>query len=264
MSYMSSSIPLVEDFNHAAFQRFCDRSGIKHGYHRKLWEFAYIAEMLERRGVLGPGSRGLCFGSGTEPLPALFASIGCEIVATDAPPEITDGLWHEKGEHADGAGQLFKADIIERSVFDSQVSFEYADMNNIPEHLTGFDFCWSACALEHLGSLRKGIDFIINSIEKTLKPGGIACHTTEFNLSSDDKTIEREGISLYRHRDLLALVSELRMRGHTVDRVIIAAGAEPIDKVIDVPPYGNQAHLKLLLEDYIVTSIGITIKRGPV
>ena len=40
-----------------------------------------------RMGLYRPGKRGLVFAVGTEPLPAMFASFGCAIVATDIFPE---------------------------------------------------------------------------------------------------------------------------------------------------------------------------------
>lgn len=75
-------------------------------------------------------------------------------------------------------------------------------MNAINANLQDYDFCWSSCALEHLGDLRRGFDFIINSVEKTLKVGGIACHTTEFNLSPNDTTVASGPTVLYRRKDL--------------------------------------------------------------
>ena len=35
-----------------------------------------------------------------------------------------------------------------------------------------FDFVWSACAFEHLGSILNGLEFVVNSV-KCLKPGGV-------------------------------------------------------------------------------------------
>ena len=55
--------------------------------HRKMWEWLFIAEALRERGLLGPGRRGLGFGVGQEPLVALFAAQGCDVVATDQPHE---------------------------------------------------------------------------------------------------------------------------------------------------------------------------------
>src|ERR1700684_3063496 len=54
--------------------------------HRKMWEWLIIAAALRERGMLAAGRRGLGFGVGQEPLVALFAAEGCEVVATDQPP----------------------------------------------------------------------------------------------------------------------------------------------------------------------------------
>src|SRR4051812_7373139 len=51
--------------------------------HRKVWEWVYILEVLEQHGMLAEGKRGLGFGCGAEPLSALMANMGCEILATD-------------------------------------------------------------------------------------------------------------------------------------------------------------------------------------
>jgi hypothetical protein len=87
-------------------------------------------------------------------------------------------------------------------------------MNHIPSHLADrFDFCWSTCSFEHLGSLEHGLRFVENSIG-TLKVGGIAVHTTEFNLSSDADTLESPNLSVYRRRDIEKLVKALEQAGH--------------------------------------------------
>ena len=74
--------------------------------------------------------------------------------------------------------------ICPEDEFRRLVDFRYCDMNNISSDLHEFDFCWSCCALEHLGSLSAGLRFIERSLD-TLRPGGWAVHTTEFNLFSD-------------------------------------------------------------------------------
>ncbi|MBU2768488.1 hypothetical protein HAP94_20520 [Acidithiobacillus ferrivorans] len=52
-------------------------------YHRKLWEFCYIAQQLYVFGALAPGKSGLGFGCGEEPLPSLWATFGAASTATD-------------------------------------------------------------------------------------------------------------------------------------------------------------------------------------
>lgn len=258
--YMESAIPVFSDFLHVNYKEFCAAIGHPFQVHRKLWEFAFITERLRSAGVLRPGSRGLCFGAGREQLPSLFAKLGCDVLATDAPSEIDSHGWAAAGQHASALDHLHHPQIVERDVFFRRVAFETCDMNAIPARFRGFDFCWSACCLEHLGSLRHGMDFVGNSLE-TLREGGYACHTTEFNLSSNDATLESEALSLYRRRDIEELAAGLRSSGHEVGEVKIALGPSFFDHHVDLPPY-SPIHIKLKLSDYVSTSIGLVVRKG--
>jgi SAM-dependent methyltransferase len=134
-------------------------------------------------------------------------------------------------------------------------------MNQVPTDLHGqFDFVWSACCFEHLGSLRHGMDFVRNS-SRCLKPGGIAVHTTEFNLSSKTETMETPPCSVYRESDIRTLLEELHKDGFETAPLNLNTGGEPVDRHIDLPPYGFSPHLKLMLEGIVVTSIGLIIRR---
>ena len=255
--YMRASNCLARDFYHPEFAEFCR---LVHGdviLHRKLWENAFVYERLKRYGALTPGNHGLVFGVGLEYMPALFASFGIDVMATDSPQE---GGW--AGEHSSSLEQLFFSNLIDREVFSRHVRFEACDMNAIPDHLKGFDFCWSSCALEHLGSLQHGCDFIINSVEKTLKVGGIACHTTELNLTSDVETVEHPETVLYRKSDLERLCATLTERGHIVEPLRIEPGDLLPDYLVDVPPFSGDPHLKLMLGQFVTTSVGIVVRRG--
>jgi len=209
--------------------------------------------------VLRPGMRGLGFGVGIERLPSFFASLGAHITATDAPIGTN---WDRSDDVSDHRNRLFDPDMINRKSFDDRVSFEYCDMNGIPGHLTDYDFCWSSCSFEHLGSLQHGMDFVVNSIERSLKVGGVACHTTELNLSSDDETIETGVTVLYRKKDLERLCRMLEERGHWVEPLRIEPGTLPPDYFVDVPPYPSNPHLKVLVGSYVTTSVGIVARRG--
>ena len=125
--------------------------------HRKAWEWAYIAIALEERGLLSVGKRGVGFAVGSEPLPAFFASKGCSILATDLGEDsnIAKG-WMESGQNVDGKlSELNKFGICEDDEFDKRVEYRNVDMNEIPMDLREYDFCWSSCAIEHVGSLEK-------------------------------------------------------------------------------------------------------------
>jgi hypothetical protein len=257
--YMSASIPLARDFLHPAYREFCRMYNLPMQLHRKWWEYAFIYERLRKGNALRPGLRGIGFGVGTERLPSFFAGLGIRITATDAP---VGANWSGSGAESDHKNWLFHPDMIDRASFDNRVSFEYCDMNNIPDHLSDHDFCWSSCSFEHLGNLRNGIDFVVNSVERSLKIGGIACHTTELNLSSDDETIETGDTVLYRKKDLEQLCATLEEHGHWVEPLRIEPGTWPPDYFVDVPPYCSDPHLKLLIGSYVSTSVGIVARRG--
>ncbi len=249
------------DFETPWFSYWSDRLGERLRYHRKLWEFVYIAQALHERRLLRAGARGLGFGVGREPLTAYFASRGCRITATDLAPEAAaDAGWTATDQHAEGKAALARPDLCDPEVFEQAVDFEVVDMNAIPSSLAGYDFCWSACALEHLGSLEAGMTFMERSLD-TLKPGGFAVHTTELNLTSDVRTLESGGTVLYRRKDLLALAGRLTDAGHEVAPLDFDAGGGPVDTFVDVPPYLPEPHLRLALAGFATTSFGIIVKR---
>jgi hypothetical protein len=94
-----------------------------------------------------------------------------------------------------------------------------------------------------------------------LKPGGISIHTTELNLSSDTDTIDSPSLAIYRKQDMLSLENELHNFGHTVLPFNFSAGTLPIDHYVDLPPYKSSPSLKIRIQNYDVTSIGIIIKK---
>jgi hypothetical protein len=238
-----------------------ERSGKPLPAHRKIWEWCYIAQVLWEHGMLRPGRRGLGFGVGHEPLAALFASYGCNIVATDLQKERARRIgWVDTQQHADGLAILNQYRICDPTSFQQLVRFRYVDMNVIPSDLRGFDFTWSSCSFEHLGSIKKGLQFLENQMA-CLEPEGIAVHTTEFNLSSNQETIDHESVVLFRRLDIEKVAARLRTRGHSID-LDFDAGSSPADQYVDVPPFVHLPHLKLRLGSFVTTSIGLTISKS--
>ncbi len=250
-------------FLYEELRRFLRWIGEKVLLHRKRWEFAFIAEHLNRAGVLVQGAKGIGFGVGTEPLPALFASKGCSILATDAPPGAADPGWEATNQWSTGIARLLRPKLISDELFRETVRFAFCDMASIPDdYINGFDFCWSACCFEHLGSLERGADFVVESIEKTLRPGGIACHTSELNVSSNVDTIESGVTVLYRLQDIEDLIARLESRGHEVLKLPFEPGLSYIDHLVDVPPYSSEVHLKMRVGAFVTTSFGLVVRRG--
>ncbi len=217
-------------------------------------------ERLLERGKLGIG-----FGVGREKLVAYFARKGCTVLATDVEPDSpARKVWVETNQHCDSMRDLFLPGICDHETFQKNTRFEYADMNAIPEKLlqSQFDFTWSCCAFEHLGSIEKGKQFILNQMQ-CLRPGGIALHTTEFNLSSDVVTTEHGPTVIFRKRDIEEIASLLRAAGHEI-LTDYEVGNGELDRYVDIPPYlsaPDKRHLRLLLCQYVTTSIGLFIRK---
>ena len=228
-----------------------DHSGKPVPQHRKLWEWCYIAQVLWERGLLQSGRRGLGFGVGQEPLTALLASFGCNILATDLSEEKARRTgWIGSQQHAAGLVILNQHRICDPIAFHRLVRFRSVD----------FDFTWSSCSLEHLGSIKKGLQFLENQMA-CLKPGGVAAHTTEFNVSSNKKTYDRGELVLFRRRDIEKVAARLRAKGHAID-LDFDSGASPADEYIDLPPFEHLPHLKLQMGKYVMTSMGLTIVKN--
>lgn len=229
--------------------------------HRKQWEFCYVLEVLEQQGCLQPGRRGLGFGVGHEPLPAVMAARGCAVVATDLPHEQAHAKgWAATDQHGRDLDYLNDRQICPPDLFRTQVELRYLDMNNVPYDLQNFSFVWSCCALEHLGSLAHGLSFVERSVA-CLEPGGIAVHTTEFNLASNQDTLDSEGTAIYRRRDMEALADRLIKKGHRIWPLNFHPGEGPLDRHVDVPPYSSDTHLKLAVAGHHCSSFGMIVQR---
>lgn len=251
----------AKQFSESAYQYWCAEIGEAPRLHRKQWEFCFILQALARCGKLAPGMRGLGFGVGREPLAAVFADRGVEVVATDlaADSAVAKG-WVATSQHAANRDALNSRRLCEAGEFERRVSFRFVDMNQVDEDLTGFDFCWSACAFEHLGSIENGLNFLRRSVE-CLQPGGVAVHTTEFNCSSNDDTLDHASTVLFRQKDFESVAGQLRAQGHRVD-FNFNLGSEAPDQHVDTPPYSADRHLKLQIQSWVTTSFGIIIHKA--
>lgn len=256
-----SQLCTAGQFREPAYAAWCRAIGEPPVLRRKQWEYVWILQCLERAGMLTGGRRGLGFGCGREPLAAAMAARGCVVVATDLAPEAATGRgWIETGQHARSLDELNRRGVCPPGAFRERVAFRTVDMNAIPDDLEGFDFVWSSCAFEHLGSLDRGLAFVTRAM-RCLKPGGIAVHTTEFNLSSNGPTLEARDLCVYRRQDIERLRDALAREGHRVWTLNLQPGSSPVDRVVDLPPYRAEPHVKLRLGRFVVSSIGLAIER---
>lgn len=256
------------------FAHWCRQLKLRPVYHRKLWEYAFLLQVLHERGKLRPGLSALGFGCGEEPVASYLTSLGLQVTVTDLDPAAAKGRgWMETGQHTTALHLAHRPELVAKETFEKLARFEYVDMNAIPAHLEGrYDFCWSVCAMEHLGGIEQGLRFVEESL-RTLRPGGVAVHTTEFNYLGDNETVDSGPTVLFLARHLEALRARLEGAGHRVAPLDFSIGDGPIDRFIDLPPYewqlkrpdafgGMQLHLKLTVDDFPSTCFGIVVEKG--
>lgn len=271
---VTSKLSTQADVESDWFAHWCHELRLPLIYHRKMWEFAWMMQAVFDHDLLRPGIRGLGFGCGTEPMPSYFSAHGMDVVMTDLPPEDARADdWATNNEYAASLEQAHHPDLVERDTFLAHVSRRHVDMNAIPADLTGFDLVWSICALEHLGSIEQGQAFVENAMT-CLRPGGVAIHTTEFNINPEGPTIDNWLTVLFQRRHIEQLVDRLRAAGHRVLPIDFDAGSKPLDQFIDLPPWhdgtlghvsrwlGQPAHLKVAIDGFPCTCIGLVVTKA--
>jgi 2-polyprenyl-3-methyl-5-hydroxy-6-metoxy-1,4-benzoquinol methylase len=256
---------------------WCGQLQIPRVYHRKVWELAYVLQAIHTHGALRPGATGLGFGCGREPIASYLAARGVAVTITDQPPEtMANQGWTRTGQYTSSSEDSFHPHLVDRDRFDDLVTLRHVDMNAIPTDLAGYDFCWSVCALEHLGSIEQGLSFVENTLN-TVRPGGLSVHTTEFNFANDRQTIDNWPTVLFQRQHFESLAARLRARGHSVAPLDFDVGNQPLDKFIDLPPYldhresaqlrtwakDGTPHLKLAIDGFASTCFGLIVHRAP-
>jgi hypothetical protein len=269
---LKTSLSTQADIESDWVAHWCAELQIPVVFHRKLWELAYVLQAFHENGMIQSGRRGLGFGSGSEPLSSYLASCGVSSTVTDLPVEEAEGRgWVETNQHASGLQNAFHPRLVERGTFDRLVDFRPVDMTSIPADLADYDFCWSVCALEHLGTIERGLTFIERSLD-TIKPGGISVHTTEFNIENGP-TIDNWATVLFQRRHFEDLAARLRAKGHKVADFDFDPGSKMLDRFIDLPPWdhdagpwlnhwiGDARHLKIGVDGFIATCVGIIVTK---
>ncbi len=210
-----------------------------------------------------PEKRGNGFAVGTEPLASLFAARGADILASDYNEGANAAGWAQTGQLADSLEKIHWPGFLSLSLLRQRVHYQdinMADLSWLPVNC--YDFSWRSCAFEHLGSLEAGIQFLIRTMA-CLKPGGVAVHTTEFNVSSNTDTVGSGPNVIYRPQDIEALDYRLRQIGCALEPMDFDPGSQEHDGAFDQPPYyglGRQ-HIKLQLGGFETTSLLLVIRK---
>ncbi len=228
---------------------------------RKLWEWCFILKAARQYGKLVPAVEALGFGVGSEPIPAALAQHGVRVLATDRGHD-ESGLWAASGQHMESMRSLSRPHLVSEPELERLVRIRYVDMNDMPDDLGTFDLIWSSCSIEHLGSPQAGIAFVLRSLEH-LRPGGLAVHTTELELTRRSTTADYGELAVYRIEDLEHLGELVRTRGFDMPANWYVAMDAPEDRWISFGwfPENDVAHLKLVIGDSVSTSVGLLIAK---
>lgn len=245
-------------FNEPVFERWLSAADLPRRNSHFQWGFVYILQALERYGVLQPGAKGVGFGVHADsPIPALLAGLGCEVLVT-APIEHIEVFDADKDECRRRAFR--RESICSNGVFDQAVRFRSVDVAQVPEDVSGFDFCWSQSLLENFGSRERGLEFIANSMA-CIKMGGISVHTTSRYLPSGIDVPDDASDVVFRKKDIERLALDLVSHGHEVAQISYAN-----DSGLDVAyiEHSSSVYGKSSSERgrYNVTSFGLISRRG--
>jgi len=206
--------------------------------HRKVWEWAFLLQAANQHGVLVPGRQAIGFGVGNEPIPALLASLGLRVLATDqAVGDRADwqstGCWLDSGELLEDLGQLWRPQVLSQESFRRLVTAGRLDMNDVDPELGKFDLVWSSCALEHLGTPELGLQFVMKSA-RLLAPGGVAVHTTELDLVPGQATADWGHLACYQPADIRDLARWARREGLEMQVNLHVPMDSPADRFVSL------------------------------
>lgn len=168
--------------------------------HRKQWEFAMIFLTLQNLGLLDQNKVGLSLGGGNERVLYSIARNIKKLIVTDLYDDHTS--W-------DCARTSDPNEFIKASkpfpIDDEKIQALRMDMRYLDFDDNSFDFCYSSCAIEHIGEDK---DFIqhFNEVSRVLKNGGIYVLTTE--LQFGEQTIPDLNNYVFTKKYLGELISK--------------------------------------------------------
>ena len=198
-------------------------------FHRKQWEFASIFEALGEYGFLDSGATGLSMGGGRERLLYSLANHLGSLVVTDLYDPETNWECARTGnpEEYVKADPPFLSDL-------SRITVRRADMRSLPFSSESFDFCYSTCAMEHIGGR---LDFLqhFREVDRVLKEGGIYIFTTEFHYGPE--VIEDPGNFVFSWEYLKDLFRQTKLIPEPVFDATLA------QHDVNLPMPGNLQHL---------------------
>ena len=179
-----------EDWSDPAFKYVLNEVFNKNAsYHRKQWEFVVIFLCLVQQGKLGKNAKGASFGAGKEPLIYDLLPYVDSFLATDLYSWSTGWDTARLGEKDTPMDFLQRHAPKNLNINNlSACEMDMRKLEGIKD--ASLDFCYSSCAIEHIGHRE---DFIahLHEVKRVLKDDGVYVVTTELLFNHD--TVKTKG-----------------------------------------------------------------------
>jgi hypothetical protein len=254
LEHPGSQICTAAQFDDPAFAEIMGAMGLQPTRTRAKWEHAWIVSVLATEGMIAPGRRGLAVDVGRERIAALVASRGGEVLAVGAEEDTPRAIEARRS-------QLFHPEIVHIEDFDRLVRFAPFDpgaIGSFPE--ATMDFCYTIGMPGRLRSIEATLAFLEASLAP-LRPGGLALHCIDFNLSSDKTTWELPNLVILRRCDIEALAERLAPAGHRILPFNTHPGSDLMDEQVTAPPATTRGH-RQRHGLVVATSFGLAIRKA--
>jgi len=168
--------------------------------HRKQWEFAMIFLTFKKLGLLQSDKTGLSLGGGNERVLYSIARSIKKLIVTDLYDDKTSWDCARTSDPNEFIKASMPFPIDDEKIQALRMDMRYLDFDD-----NSFDFCYSSCAIEHIGEDK---DFLqhFNEVNRVLKKDGIYVLTTE--LQFGEKTILDANNYVFTKKYLAELISE--------------------------------------------------------
>lgn len=239
------------DFKDQNFKDICSQLKEKYRVHRELWAYKSIINTFDEIGLLEKDRIGLGFLEDTNPLCSYFALKGCNVVGATLLKK--NKIWEEKNFNTNK--------ICPNNTFYSNVKIFPMDFKKIhPELQNGvFDFIWGINPFIEFITFPECFHFIQESL-KCLKLNGYACFVVDYNCLSNDITIDNKQPLIFRKKDI-ETIAKLIEPDYKMFPIDYDLGDSAYDYLIDLPPYKQNNHVKLYIQNHVVSSLFFIIQR---
>jgi len=161
----------------ADFRKWASRLAPRPATSAEQWRLAFIAQALDRYGMLRAGARGIGWGEESRSLAPIFASAQCEALLATIP---------EGAGEAAIAWNAFNCSALDATPGpDGSLPGLVVSLAEQPADRRGFDFLWTIGAAEQGYAAGSSADLLIERMG-VLRPAGYAVHMFDMAATGDD------------------------------------------------------------------------------